>query len=363
MSKGKDSFTEKLEDVLRRGQRTGRVEKKALEGILESDDFDAAEFDQFLELARDLGVSVSSEGGEDVEARDHEPTADEAEDFAIDTAEIYLQEIGKYPLLTAQEEISLGRRVMAGDFEARKRMILSNLRLVVSITRGYVNKGLPFLDLVEEGNIGLISAVERFDYRKGYKFSTYAAWWIKQAMARGIANQARTVRVPLHVIQLINRYYKAEKLLSHKLSRKPTLEEVAGSMKEPEEKIRSLRHLIEGVKSLDYETSLQAYGSLFQEEWASAPSDVESLVEEYMRGLRLTRLMEKLMPREKAVLRIRYGFHDKVPRTLAETGREFGVSRERIRQIEKGALEKMKRLIELAEGGALEETISGSDAN
>jgi RNA polymerase primary sigma factor len=243
---------------------------------------------------------------------------------------------------------------MEGDFEARKKMIISNLRLVVSISRVYLNKGLPFLDLVEEGNLGLISAVERFDYRKGYKFSTYAAWWIKQAMARAIANQARTVRVPLHVIQLINRYYKAEKGLSHKLSRKPALEEVAKAMGEPEEKIESLRHLIEGVKSMDYETSIHAYGSLFQEEWARVPSDVESLVEAYLRGLRLGKLMDRLVPREQAVLRIRYGFTDLVPKTLAETGRHLGVSRERVRQIEKVALEKMKKLIEMAERGELE---------
>ncbi len=353
MSESKRSFSKKLEEVLRTGQKTGRVEKKVLQDILESEDFDDAEFDQFLELARDLGVSLPPEEEEE-EAPDS---------FVIDSAELYLKEIGRYPLLNPQEEASVARRVMEGDFNARKKMILSNLRLVVNISRAYLNKGLPFLDLVEEGNIGLISAVERFDYRKGYKFSTYAAWWIKQAMARGIANQARTVRVPLHVIQLINRYYKAEKILSHQLSRKPKLEEVARAMNEPEERIQKLRHLIEGVKSLDYETSIHAYGSLFQEEWARVPSDVESLVEAYLRGLRLNRLMEKLMPREKQVLRIRYGFQDQVPHTLAETGRALGVSRERIRQIEKGALEKMKKLIELAESGLLDDTENGEKAH
>jgi RNA polymerase primary sigma factor len=342
VAEGKPSFSKKLEDALKRGQKSGRIAKKTLQSIVESDDFDAAEFDQFLELARDLGVTLPPEDAPD-------------ESFKIDSAELYLQEIGKYPLLTAQEEIEIGRRVMGGDFEARKKMIISNLRLVVSISRSYLNKGLPFLDLVEEGNLGLISAVERFDYRKGYKFSTYAAWWIKQAMARGIANQARTVRVPLHVIQLINRYYKAEKTLSHKLSRKPMLEEVAKVMGEPEEKIESLRHLIEGVKSMDYETSIHAYGSLFQEEWARVPSDVESLVEAYLRGLRLGKLIDRLVPREQAVLRIRYGFTDLIPKTLAETGRHLGVSRERVRQIEKGALEKMKKLIEMAERGELDD--------
>lgn len=344
MSKDRASFSKKLEDVLRQAQKTGRVDKKTLERIVESENFDSTEFDQFLELARDLGVTLPPEDA------DEEP----AEDFTIDTAELYLKEIGRYPLLTPQEEVTVARRVMEGDFEARKKLILCNLRLVVNISRSYVNRGLPFLDLVEEGNLGLIAAVERFDYRKGYKLSTYAAWWIKQAMARAIANQARTVRVPLHVIQLINRYYKAEKTLSHELSRKPTLEEVAAAMKEPEGRIENLRHLIEGVKSLDYETSIHAYGSLFQEEWSRAPSDVESLVDSYLRGLRLNRLMEKLMAREKEVLRIRYGFYDLVPRTLAETGRQIGVSRERVRQIEKGALEKMKKLIELAEAGELE---------
>lgn len=361
MSKDKDSFSKKLEGVLRSGRKSGMVDKKTLEGILERDDFDGAEFDQFLELARDLGVTLPMD--QEWEEESGEEGAEEDEGYSIDTAELYLREIGKYPLLTAEQEASIGRRVRAGDPEARKKMILSNLRLVVSISRPYLKKGLPFLDLVEEGNIGLISAVERFDYRKGYKFSTYAAWWIKQAMARAIANQARTVRVPLHVIQLINRYYKAEKVLSHKLSRKPALEEVAAAMGESEDRIRSLRHLIEGVKSMDYETSISAYGNLFQDEWASIPSDVESLVESYLRGLRLTRLMERLMPREKAVLRIRYGFQDLIPRTLAETGQFLGVSRERVRQIEKGALEKMKNLIELAERGQLDEADSDEGLN
>jgi RNA polymerase primary sigma factor len=341
----KQSFTKKLETALKRGRRTGHVEPAALHDILESEDFDGTEFDQFLELARDLGMTLPMDEGEETEAGPP----------ALDSAQLYMKEIGKYPLLTPQEEVAVGRRVMAGDAEARKKMILSNLRLVVSIARSYMNKGLPFLDLVEEGNLGLISAVERFDYRKGYKFSTYSAWWIKQAMARAIANQARTVRVPLHVIQLINRYYKAEKILSHKLSRKPGIEEVAEVMKEPTEKILSLTNLIEGIKSLDYETSIHAYGNLFQEEWFQIPSDVESLVDAYLRSLRLSRLMEKLMPKEQSVLRIRYGFHDMIPHTLAETGAFIGVSRERVRQIEKGALGKMKRLIELAEKGQIED--------
>ena len=352
MPKSKEPFSKKLEAVLRRGRKAGVVEPEVLRDVLESDDFDGAEFDQFLELAKDLGITLPIE--------DAEPEA--AETFTLDSAQLYMKEIGKYPLLTAQEEIEVGRRVMAGDTEARKKMILANLRLVVSIARAYLNKGLPLLDLVEEGNLGLISAVERFDYRKGYKFSTYAAWWIKQAMARAIANQARTVRVPLHVIQLINRYYKAEKLLSHRLSRKPNIEEVASIMKEPNEKILNLKHLIEGIKSLDYETSIHAYGNLFQEDWFQIPSDVESLVDSYLRSLRLSRLMDRLMAKEAAVLRIRYGFHDMVPRTLAETGQFLGVSRERVRQIEKGALAKMKRLIEMAEGGEIEEVDGPKDS-
>jgi RNA polymerase primary sigma factor len=347
VTKPKEPFSKKLEAALRRGGKSGHVEPKALQDILESEDFNGTEFDEFLELARDLGITLPME---EVETK-------AAPSFTLDSAQLYMKEIGKYKLLTAQEEIEVGRRVMGGDAEARKKMILANLRLVVSIARAYVNKGLPFLDIVEEGNLGLISAVERFDYRKGYKFSTYAAWWIKQAMARAIANQARTVRVPLHVIQLINRYYKAEKLLGHKLSRKPTIDEVASVMKEPNEKILSLKVLIEGIKSLDYETSIHAYGNLFQEDWFQVPSDVESLVDSYLRSLRLSRLMEKLMAKEAAVLRIRYGFHDMVPRTLAETGQFLGVSRERVRQIEKGALGKMKRLIELAERGEMDNGI------
>ena len=236
--------------------------------------------------------------------------------------------------------------------EARKKMIVSNLRLVVKIAHSYSNRGVPFQDLIEEGNLGLIAAVDRFDYSRGFRFSTYGSWWIKQAMARGIANQSRTVRIPFHVIQLVNRYLATETRMRHKLGRTPTLEETAKEIHEPPKRLRKVQHLIHSIKNLDYESSWEAMGGLAEVDLLNPPEDFEAQVERLLEHERLNRLLGRLSQREEAVLRIRYGFDSGEAQSLAATGEQIGVSRERIRQIEKRALEKLKEYIELTEAAA-----------
>jgi RNA polymerase primary sigma factor len=235
--------------------------------------------------------------------------------------------------------------------EARKKLIVSNLRLVVKMAQSYSGHGVPYQDIIEEGNLGLIAAVDRFDYTRGFRFSTYGSWWIRQAMARGIANQSRTVRIPFHVIQLVNRYLAVESRLRHRSGNVPTPDEVAKEMNEPIKRLHRLRHLISSIKNLDYESSWDAMGGLADVELAEPPLDFERQVERLLEFERLNRLLGRLSKREELVIRIRFGFDDGQAHSLADTGEKLGVSRERIRQIEKASLQKLKRYIELAETG------------
>lgn len=399
MSK-RPSFREATDKLLARGRDRGQIDARSVERLLHLPDFDTAEFETFLEVVRELGVRVRGKadpprkaaeatgedaaagepdgpeaGGEAEVGREREPGPEsgEAEERAarpetrgrpLDATSLYLSEIRGQPLLTGAEELAIGRTLAEGmgasREAARRRMILSNLRLVVKIARAYQGRGLELLDLVEEGNLGLIQAVERFDYRKGFRFSTYASWWIRQAVVRGIANQARTIRIPLHVVQLINQFISTEKRLGHERGRRPVLDEIAEAMGQPLRKVIRVRALIEGIKSLDVAGSAEAYDGLREMEVVDPPRSLEELIDMHLESERLSRLLERLPGREEAVLRIRYGFHDGRPYTLAETGRIFGVSRERVRQIEKRALKKMKDLIDMAEQGLLNRNEGGS---
>ena len=310
-------------------------------------DFDESAFEIFLELSRQLSLEIQED-----------PDAPEVDTVApdMDSLRLYLREIGRYPLLTPQEEQHYGREMAEGTTphnreEARKKMIVSNLRLVVKLAHGYSGRGVPFQDLIEEGNLGLIAAVERFDYKRGFRFSTYGSWWIKQALARGVANQARTVRIPFHVIQLVNRFLSTETRLRHRFNRTPTLEEVAREIQEPEKRLLRIRHLINSIKTLDYESSWEAMGTLADVEVADPPAGFEQQVEKLLEHERLNRLMGKLTEREELILRIRFGYDDGEAHSLAQVGQRIGVSRERIRQIEKRALEQLKHYIELTEAG------------
>lgn len=285
-----------------------------------------------------------------------EEEMDEEEEIAVDPMDLsvpdgisltdpirmYLKEIGKIPLLSTDEEIELAKQMEKGDEEARKKLAEANLRLVVSIAKRYVGRGMQFLDLIQEGNLGLIKAVEKFDYRKGYKFSTYATWWIRQAITRAIADQARTIRIPVHMVETINRLIRTSRQMVQELGREPTLEELAGKMDMPVERVREIKKISQDPVSLETpigEEEDSHLGDFIQDDNVMVPADQAAftlLHEQLMESL------ETLTVREQQVLRLRFGLDDGRPRTLEEVGRVFHVTRERIRQIEAKALRKLR---------------------
>ena len=259
-----------------------------------------------------------------------------------DPVRMYLKEIGKVPLLSAEEEIELAKRMEKGDEEAKKRLAEANLRLVVSIAKRYVGRGLLFLDLIQEGNLGLIKAVEKFDYRKGYKFSTYATWWIRQAITRAIADQARTIRIPVHMVETINKLIRVSRQLLQELGREPSPEEIAEVLKMPEERVREILKISQEPVSLETpigEEEDSHLGDFIQDE--NVPVPAEAAAQTLLRE-QLEEVLNTLTDREKKVLRLRFGLDDGRQRTLEEVGREFNVTRERIRQIEAKALRKLR---------------------
>ena len=255
---------------------------------------------------------------------------------------MYLKEIGKVPLLTADEEIELAKRMEQGDEEAKKRLSEANLRLVVSIAKRYVGRGMLFLDLIQEGNLGLIKAVEKFDYRKGYKFSTYATWWIRQAITRAIADQARTIRIPVHMVETINKLIRVSRQLLQEYGREPQPEEIAEVMGIPEDKVREIIKIAQEPVSLETpigEEEDSHLGDFIPDDDAPAPADAAAFT---LLKEQLMNVLSTLTPREEMVLKLRFGLEDGRARTLEEVGREFKVTRERIRQIEAKALRKLR---------------------
>ncbi len=310
------------------------------------------EAEQNVELI-DRVYSVLSEQGIDVvedakeaespKARAAEEDEREAEGVAIDDpVRMYLKEIGKVPLLTPEQEVELAQRMEKGDEEAKRRLIEANLRLVVSIAKKYVGRGMLFLDLIQEGNLGLIRAVEKFDWRKGYKFSTYATWWIRQAITRALADQARTIRIPVHMVETINKLIRVSRTLLQELGREPTAEEIADAMKLPVERVREIIKIAQEPISLETpigEEEDSHLGDFIEDQDALAPAEAASFT---MLKEQLEDVLGTLTPRERKVLKLRFGLDDGRPRTLEEVGREFGVTRERIRQIEAKALRKLR---------------------
>lgn len=262
--------------------------------------------------------------------------------ISTDAIRSYLYEIGKIPLLTASEEVILAKRIEAKEKEAVQLLITANLRLVVSIAKKYAKSGLELLDLIQEGNMGLMRAVEKFDYHKGFKFSTYATWWIRQAITRAIADQARTIRIPVHMIETINKFNKVNAILTTKFSRKPTDLEIAKEMEIEEDKIEEIRKISQNPSSLqtpigdERDSQLQ---DIIADDWSQSPEEFATL--EYLKN-QIHEILDSLQDREKRVLALRFGLDDGVTRTLEEVGKEFGVTRERIRQIEAKALKKLK---------------------
>jgi RNA polymerase primary sigma factor len=289
------------------------------------------------------------------EATDEEPEA-AADDFEVtldddslqeastDSLQLFLKDIGRVQLLTAAQEVELAKRVERGDDSAKRHMIEANLRLVVSIAKRYRNQGLPFLDLIQEGTIGLVRAVEKFDYRKGFKFSTYATWWIRQAVARALADKARTIRMPVHVVEKLNRISRAERTLRAELGRDPTVEEISDAVELPPDEVEHIRRSAQTPVSLEKPVGGEEeseFGHFIQDDSQPLPEEV---AEVKMRRETLRRILSSLSARERRVLELRYGLDGKRPRTLDEVGRTFNVTRERIRQIENQGLKKLRAL-------------------
>lgn len=257
----------------------------------------------------------------------------------------YLKEINRYPLLTAEEEVDLARKGLGGDAEARKRLILSNLKLVITIAKGYSTYGVPLLDLIEEGNLGLIKAVGKFDPERGFRFSTYASWWIRQAIVRAIADYSRTIRIPIHIFQLMTKYVALENVPG---SDRLTPEEKARRLKISRKRYTMMRELVENIRALDLSSSVETYNELARWVEPGTGTDPETIVLRQLEFENFEKLLERLSEREKLILKIRYGFSDGEPHTLAETGAAVNVSRERVRQLEMSALRKLRLLLEPA---------------
>ena len=337
-------FRDRLAAWLEAARDTGSVSVRDFETMLVDPDFDDTEFERFRAEAARAGVALPSDQPEGPEPEARTPLGPDR-----DLLDLYLAEIGRVALMPHAELLETARRARAGDANARKRIILANLRLVVHLARSYRNRGLPMLDLIEEGNLGLIHAVDRFDPERGLHFSTYAAIWIRQAMLRGIAEQSRAVRIPVQMLQQVNRFVRVERTLRARLGRDPEIAEIAQEIGYSVPRVERLAGLIRGLRSLDEGSSLAAYEQLTHEDLGDPPLSVERLVELQLEHERVDRLLRSLSQREEQVLRIRFGFQDGVARTLQQTGEHFGITRERVRQIEARALEKLRRAIELQE--------------
>ncbi|WP_083755767.1 RNA polymerase sigma factor RpoD [Caldicellulosiruptor saccharolyticus] len=338
----KNLIREKVRELISLGQSKGFLTYSEIQEILDKVELDANQIENIYDTLENMGIDVV-----DDRVSEEELLKDDLENLpegiAIDDpVRMYLKEIGKIPLLTPEEEIELAKRIEQGDEEAKKRLAEANLRLVVSIAKRYVGRGMLFLDLIQEGNLGLLKAVEKFDYRKGYKFSTYATWWIRQAITRAIADQARTIRIPVHMVETINKLVRVSRQLLQEKGREPTPEEIAKEMNMPVEKVREILKIAQEPVSLETpigEEEDSHLGDFIPDDDALAPSEAAaySMLKE-----QLLEVLDSLNEREKKVLKLRFGLEDGRARTLEEVGKEFNVTRERIRQIEAKALRKLR---------------------
>lgn len=336
------------------GKKTGVLAYDDIAERLSSFELDSDQMDEFYEFLGDQGVELVGDNDEDVDPAVKELAKESDEEFDLndlsvppgvkinDPVRMYLKEIGRVDLLSAEEEIKLATRIEKGDEEAKRRLAEANLRLVVSIAKRYVGRGMLFLDLIQEGNMGLIKAVEKFDYRKGFKFSTYATWWIRQAITRAIADQARTIRIPVHMVETINKLIRVQRQLLQDLGREPTPEEIAEDMDLTPEKVREILKIAQEPVSLETpigEEDDSHLGDFIEDQDATSPSEhaAYELLKEQLEDV-----LDTLTDREENVLRLRFGLDDGRTRTLEEVGKVFGVTRERIRQIEAKALRKLR---------------------
>ena len=320
----------------------GSLSTEEIALALDELDLDAAQLDDFYHVLEELQIDVVAAPGE-VEVEEEAVKA-EAREISTDSLQLFLKDIGKVDLLTAAQEVELAKRIERGDHFAKQEMIEANLRLVVSIAKRYRNQGLPFLDLIQEGTIGLVRAAEKFDYRKGFKFSTYATWWIRQAVARALADKARTIRMPVHVVEKLNKIVRTERKLRAELCREPTPYEIALDLDLPIEEVEQIMRSSQTPVSLEKpvgDEEESEFGHFITDENALLPDEV---ADEAMRKEQLRRILSTLSHRERRVLELRYGLDGEHPRTLDEVGRTFNVTRERIRQIENQSLKKLRSL-------------------
>lgn len=347
-----EETTKKVDEIIKKAKEKGNITYGELATQL--GDINPEQIDKVFDAMEEMGVAVLKDD-DDLDEPDLEDL-EEVEDIKLeeidkmpldgvntdDPVRMYLREIGKIELLSFDEELELAKKILDGDEQAKQRLSEANLRLVVSIAKKYVGRGLLFLDLIQEGNMGLIKAVEKFDYTKGYKFSTYATWWIRQAITRAIADQARTIRIPVHMVETINRLIRTSRLLLQRLGREPTPEEIAEEMDLPVEKVMEIQKIAQDPVSLETpigEEDDSHLGDFIQDEDSPAPQDSASFT---LMKEQLEEVMNTLTPREAKVLKLRFGLEDGRARTLEEVGKEFMVTRERIRQIEAKALRKLR---------------------
>ena len=352
----REKFQERLKELLNLAKKKkNMLEYQEISDFFADMQLDAEKFEKILDFLEANNIDVlritDDDSDEDIllEVDDEEEIEVEKIDLSVpdgvsieDPVRMYLKEIGKVPLLSAEEEIELAKRMELGDQEAKKRLAEANLRLVVSIAKRYVGRGMLLLDLIQEGNLGLIKAVEKFDYRKGYKFSTYATWWIRQAITRAIADQARTIRIPVHMVETINKLIRVSRQLLQELGREPTPEEIAAEMNMPVERVREILKISQEPVSLETpigEEEDSHLGDFIQDDNVPVPADAAAFT---LLKEQLEEVLGTLTEREQKVLTLRFGLEDGRARTLEEVGKEFNVTRERIRQIEAKALRKLR---------------------
>ncbi len=352
MKRGSEFKLEEVKMLINKGKADGLLTNEEIAETLSDIELSKEQIENIYDVIQNLGIEVVSEEDDGIDTRspgkkDEEGIFTRKLDLTIksptnDPVRMYLKEIGKVRLLTAFEEVNLAKKIEAGDIKAKRMLVEANLRLVVSIAKKYVGRGMLFLDLIQEGNLGLIRAVEKFDYKKGYKFSTYATWWIRQAITRAIADQARTIRIPVHMVETINKLIRTQRQLLQKFGREPTPEEIAKKMKFTPEKVREVMKISQEPVSLETpigEEEDSHLGDFIEDSEVEAPSDAASFT---MLQEQLREVLNTLNDRERKVIQLRFGLQDGHPRTLEEVGREFGVTRERIRQIESKTLGKLR---------------------
>lgn len=343
-----------VRDLMELGKQKGQLTNQEILDAIGEIDFDPEQLEKLYDSLAQLGIEIVEDSGdikiddidlgfdENKDGDTHTPVAETGSVSVDDPVKVYLKEIGRVPLLSSDEEINLAIRIADGDVAAKQRLSEANLRLVVSIAKRYLGRGMQFLDLIQEGNLGLIKAVEKFDYTKGFKFSTYATWWIRQAITRAIADQARTIRIPVHMVETINKVKKVQSQLLHQNGHEPSADEIATEIDMPVDKVREIMRVAQEPVSLETpigEEEDSHLGDFIPDNDAPAPADAASHT---MLREQLSDVLSTLTPREAKVLKLRFGLEDGRSRTLEEVGKEFNVTRERIRQIEAKALRKLR---------------------